>query len=297
MTVDVDDGDTRETQFLEARTLRLQKQKTDNLNTANQNHEKREALHSFWSRFRQEIHQWNDRWAALKKCENNDGGESGIDATKAPQSQSSSSSLAEQRIHLRTAFADLRTELDALRKHSLTTTSSAFETATATSAVTKNQYALSLQEWEVPPDLPQTDLRLIHTELTKCATAMEQAKQKLLPKAKFVFHRYRQALLLQQQQTPEEQSASGQQAVTDDIQKTKTTGLLESKKGPLEDREQCWIRVSADEEVTIQPKSIHENNENDPGDNQQREASMMKLSVADESSLVIRNVKDSSITL
>jgi hypothetical protein len=73
---------------------------------------------------------------------------------------------------IRQELEDLKEELQQLRKHCLAST-------------------VCFDDWEVP-DLPVADLRLLHTEFTKYSTKWETTKDRLVPKGKFVFRRYRE---------------------------------------------------------------------------------------------------------
>jgi hypothetical protein len=52
---------------------------------------------------------------------------------------------------------------------------------------------LYFDDWPVPESLPVADLRLLHSECTKYSQKLEAYKERLLPKGKFVFQRYREA--------------------------------------------------------------------------------------------------------
>lgn len=73
--------------------------------------------------------------------------------------------------YVRQEIENLKEELQQLRKHCLAST-------------------VCFDSWKVP-DLPIADLRLLHTEFTKHSTRLEVVKERLIPRGKFIFQRYR----------------------------------------------------------------------------------------------------------
>ena len=51
----------------------------------------------------------------------------------------------------------------------------------------------ALRRVDLPEDLPLSDVRLLHRQLTECQNDYETIRRELLPNPKFVFRRYRQA--------------------------------------------------------------------------------------------------------
>jgi hypothetical protein len=204
----------REAQFLEARAQRQQQANYASCR------ERSEELRVFWTVFRQEIRQWQDRLKEVVTVE---------DPPK---------SLTERRTQLRISLAELQAQLDSLRKHCLST-----DTLTATTTTTTTTTNTRL-DWDVPDDIPAADLRLLHTELTQCATALEEAKEKHLPKAKFVFHRYRKAIMEQQQRLEAGGEPTPQQRVVDVSESIQVSSTKETKSdNPLENISNVSIRV------------------------------------------------------
>ena len=253
-----------ETQFLESRALR--QKNTDSAQQNLQTEKRGSALSAFRERFEHEVNSWQQQLNVLLSASNKE------DVPN--ESKESSHSLAERRTKLRVTISELQDDLDSLRKHSLSTAS------TGGSA--------KFHDWDLPSEIPPTELRLLHEELTKCATELEKARDSLLPKAKFVFHRYRQERLRQEAQE-EGRLASGATDGSQSRLSPATDKALVLPKGPLEDVQSCSIGISAAGEVKIQPIQDF--------DAQRVEQNGSPLSVAGKSSLVIRNVHHSSVIL
>mgnify|MGYP003487476120 FL=1 len=56
-----------------------------------------------------------------------------------------------------------------------------------------NKDLKTLRRVDLPEDLPLSDVRLLHRQLTECQNDYETLRRELLPKPKFVFRRYRHA--------------------------------------------------------------------------------------------------------
>jgi hypothetical protein len=216
-------------------------------------------------------------------------------------------SVSERRTHLRIASSDLQAELEELRKHCLNSFNA---TAASSSTLSSNPVMGKYDNWEIPEDFPLADLRLLHTEFTNCAEQLEATRNSLLPKAKFVFHRYRKAkLLLQQQQeqkettqadTFEESKEEIKESYSDgDNQATSNDSSLpkdhftqddNDNSNPLENQSHASINVFPDGEVQISQTTTEA-----VADVQEDKDEY--FSVAGELSLVIRNIQHSTITL
>ena len=85
------------------------------------------------------------------------------------------SSTAHLHLGRQSSLLELQHELERIRKHCLATT-------------------LYFDNWPVPESLPVADLRLLHAECTKHSQKLEAYKERFLPKGKFIFKRYREAL-------------------------------------------------------------------------------------------------------
>ena len=288
-------SDSREARFLEARAARYHQSTTSNATATNR---KVDDLHKFWSRFRSEATLWKDQLQQLQLKRNN-------------SSEEHSLTLAsDQRVHLRVVLAQLQSDLLSLRKHCLSSTN----TAASTSTSITNNNSVEYEDWEIPEDFPVTDLRLLHTEFSNCAAQLETTRNALFPKAKFVFHRYRQAKLKQQKHKQNQPSTNKQNIETSSLLPTdKNTDSIAShdhhprqqKKHLLEDQNHVWIRVRADGQVfscskddnvsTFEETTDYIQKDNFPGGEDEPMVSMG--SVAGEHSLVIRNVQRARIEL
>ena len=111
-------------------------------------------LYAFWTILRQRLADWDHRLDQLK---------------------------ATQPTTIRQDLQNLCQELVQMQKHCL-----------ASASVAESIY--SYDEWQVPEDLPVADLRLLHAEFTKYMQKFETVKQQLIPKGKFIFEQYRQAI-------------------------------------------------------------------------------------------------------
>jgi len=116
-------------------------------------------LDSFWSSVKTYLKDWNDRLACL--------------ANEPTNNEADKRRLQEK-------FNDLLWQLQSVRKVCLSSLETS-ETAIVDIA-------------PPPPDLPLADVRHLHQELTQCQDALEKMKTELLPKGKFVFRRYREAM-------------------------------------------------------------------------------------------------------
>lgn len=107
----------------------------------------------------------------------------------------------------------LEDDLKKLRKHCLSTSQHEYcVTATSTTPASDDNGSNKNDETTrgsavlvvpaPPEELPLSDIRLLHAQFTKFQSKLDQTRKDMLPKRKFVFRRYRQALqeLEQQQQ-------------------------------------------------------------------------------------------------
>lgn len=104
------------------------------------------------------------------------------------------------------------------------------------------------------PDLPQTDIRLITVEVEKILSRIDQARDVICPKEKFVFRRYRQALDDLDQNSADELATS----LVDfhmDLEKQKEQDMGQQKQqqpsevnfgGVVENKSNCIIEIQSD---------------------------------------------------
>jgi len=200
----------------------------------------------------------------------------------------SSINITEQRTALKMALSDLQADLEAL-----STASSGGGSGGGANA--------RFADWEVPSIVPPSEMALLHSELTKCAILLETTRNELLPKGKFTFHRYRllksqQAQFgtkqihsdLQQQQQQQQQQPNGRNGTDKTIlSNPDKMQLVRDRKSPLEDLEHCTVEVAETGNVSITAMKASSSECNNK----------QSLSVSGESSLVIRNIRDCSITM
>ena len=184
----------QEERFLQSRLARRQNQNKKKKNgqhdgdddNDNYRQSKTDTLHAFWNVLRQKLKQWQEKLVAVeqeeyKKGENNNKKKNHQDA--------------------RTELERLRFELNQWRKYCLSNNIAA---TTADIAALGNSDDEELLLKILPEDLPVSDLRLLHTEFTKYSSLWEDVHDRLFPKGKFIFRRYREELARQQIQQEED---------------------------------------------------------------------------------------------
>ena len=122
---------------------------------------RREALNTFWAALKSRLASWRERLHALK-----------IDVP----------CTEEQKRTLRLTFCQLEDELKQFRKSCLTESSLTQE--------------ISGDLWNMTDLMTVTDISMLHAEFSKCQTELDKIRRIALPKGKFVFRRYREALRL-----------------------------------------------------------------------------------------------------
>lgn len=282
-----------ETSFLES-----QRARTENL--GGHRREKTERLHAFWASLKKYLSAWNERLQEL------DTG------------QASPLSLTDEadkrRVHLK--LSELADELKELRKTCLSSTTT--PTAIVVQA-TENINAASRAQREllsmiVPPpadELPATDLRLLHRDFSQCQTNLDACRNRLLPKGKFVFGRYRQALLQKQvaaalleghETTTHKRrgttSACGPDtcspAATDSVARMKEA--VENLKTTLQDLVNVRAVVHADGRVEITSKATLDLDKDDSS-LAGRQGRIVHQLGDGTGQLVVRNLRDCTVTL
>jgi hypothetical protein len=161
-----------EASFLQARQAR-----TESRNVQGKT-EKTERLSAFWISFKRACQSWKDRLVELSK--------------NAEQAGLPLGESLKRKVHLElNALAD---ELRDLKRMSLSSSSRSLFDPSLSGGNTLQSKHLSCVAWPHEDDLTATDIRLLHRELTQCQTALDSARNALLPKGKFIFARYRKAL-------------------------------------------------------------------------------------------------------
>ena len=143
--------------------------------------EKQEGLHDFWSSIHSFLKDWNDRLTNLA-------------STVEGAEQTTDTKSENEKRQLKEGITRLAMEIQIVRKICLSTAAEA--TAFQIDHIDDSDSSKIIGMIAPPPegDLPLPDARLLHRELTECQTKLDQAKSRLLPKGKFVFRRYREAV-------------------------------------------------------------------------------------------------------
>jgi len=141
--------------------------------------EEKDRLNEFWASLKEYTKDWNDRLATLA-------------ASDPPTTESEKRRLQEQ-------FTELAQQLHSVRKLCLSVSSGAGSSAAEEESQHHHHVAADAVNSFVPPRPPEeglsvADVRLLHRELTQCQEVWDKTKSMLLPKGKFVFRRYREAV-------------------------------------------------------------------------------------------------------
>ena len=277
-------NNSNETSFLES-----QRARTENL--VRHRSEKAERLHAFWSSLKKCLIDWNDRLQRL-------------DTVSAPLTKESD----KRRVHLE--LCQLADELKELRKTCLTSTDTTATTIymdeNSATATTSNGAQIMLSMIVPPPDdeLPATDLRLLHRDFSHCQANLDACRNKLLPTGKFVFRRYRHAMLQRavttsaaaaNETTHEIHDNSGlasSPAAADSAARMKEA--VDSLRTTLQDLVNVKAVVHADGRVEVESTAAFNRNDNPPAG---RQSVAQQLGGDGTGQLVLRNLRDCTVTL
>lgn len=257
----------REAQFLASRAERLG-------HSGGQASSRNEEFQLFWSRARQEISSWTQRVENLRL-----EGSTHVDSSdKDNDTTEQSTKDSTHRVQLREDLAQLKSDLETLRKHCLSHESSSYD------------------GWTVPEELPLTDLRLLHNEFTKCSALLETARKNLLPKAKFIFQRYRQAKKQQQLQNAQNEKPGPATTTSAPASKSDATKNLAPKitENSLENLLGAFVQVDPHGHVKVETSNEGETDSVPPIP---AEASLVSAVGDAASSWVVRHVSHSKISL
>ena len=165
--------------FLESRLERTNDK--DRMEAVATRNKKREAIHAFWATLRRRLTNWEQRLISLEKE---------FEANNEMANPKSDSDNKRQKV--RDGLEWLRYDLDQWRRQCLSMSNSMpnFIRHGRTEAPEEG----GEEVWNVPEDIPTTDLKLLHSEFTKYNARLEATQDRLFPKGKFVFRRYREAL-------------------------------------------------------------------------------------------------------
>jgi len=208
----------------ESKFLESQKARTDHLRQNAKRNRKEDALNTFWSSLKSYLSSWDNRLEQLSEAH-------AVAATTEEEKRT---------VHLE--ICELQEELKQLRKGCL-----------STSYQTLDQNDATAKQLPTPPDeLPLTDIRLLHNEFTNSQAKLDQVRQKVLPRGKFVFRRYREALRKQEQGEIKTVSAASKEFTSNSSSKPSMTKTHDENE--LSDIRHQVVDVYADGRVKSSPK-------------------------------------------
>jgi hypothetical protein len=176
--------------------------------------DRRDGLNVFWTALKARLTQWKDQLHALGPPP----------------------STEEEKRLLRLDLCRLEEELKHLRKSCLTESSSLQEGAEGVPC------AADL--------MTLSDLGLLHTEFSQCQASFDLTRKKLLPRGKFVFRRYREAIQLRHQQADSQQVGTDNNNTAQQLQSKPTTASRFDPKRTLMNIKNRRLLVHFDGEVT-----------------------------------------------
>lgn len=253
---------TEEQSFLESRRIRFENRA---INTRKYvDNDRKDLLDSFWVRLKDRVKEWNhelDR-IATREVSSLDGS---VTETKRLPLQDEN-----EKRQVQLELLKLSKYLKTLRKHCLTTTTSLSSSSSvdprSVEGFAQRQTSSLLMESDVmaiivPDEMPLTDVRLLHKEFTICQAKLDKIYDEILPKGKFVFKRYREAIEKQQQEqkiqnlkdNAVEIVGKNEGATTDATNKeTLAHAEAESRQREEEDKERGILRGYRNTSVVVQ---------------------------------------------
>jgi hypothetical protein len=196
----------QEEQFLKSRLARFNDNNHHHHDTTTRKNTKRDALHAFWTILRRKLSHWNKRLVTVEETYQNnantdDNNNNNNKNTTNNNNHNNSNSNKQDGLD---ALERLRLELEQWRKHCMSMSTASTTSSTSTTIPTiingvdssdsNKKEEEEDDKWLVPEELSLTDLKLLHGELTKCSDQWEAVRDRLFPKGKFIFRRYREAL-------------------------------------------------------------------------------------------------------
>ena len=186
-----------EAHFLESRKARARENKKTR---------KTDVLNAFWVALKSRWRQWNEDLQAV---------ESSYEECPPPTEQG--------KRKLRLDLCRLELELKELRNACLADGYAIHADANEDGSC----FSHVGNDWELtcPPDLPLSDLKLLHTRFSQCQNSLDQVRKTLLPQGKFIFRRYREEMLRLQQ--THSQQPSVEKSRDDGTQQKRRRSLLD----------------------------------------------------------------------
>lgn len=223
----------------EARYLASQLSRTRVLQESAVTHRKRrDDLNSFWNCLRAYFVEWNQRLDDLAERHGNAAVET-----------------EEDKGLVRMELCRLRDELKAVRKQCINSNSTAESPHAAESVTPRFSFDLP-EDVDMAALLPISDVRILHLEFSKQQDKLDQIKAKLLPKGKFIFRRYREALQRQeeaakQQPHPSYYRAEGTKTLPSSLNTTRRPLLATNS---LENIDGKKVILDENGNLTVQPR-------------------------------------------
>ena len=308
-----------EAQFLESRKAR-----TDNASQSLHTERRRRTddLQEFWTAFKAFRASWTLQLARIQllteeECEGECEASTETDTSESVAVENADVAVAVvvdsegDKRRVRLELCGLQDELELRRKQ-------CFSQAHTTNTVSAIQIQTSVSSSNFPTfklpahELPLPDLRQLHAEFTQCRADLDRKRNTLLPKGKFVFQRYREAIRLQQEEEtslnimmtradkatinssspikvpvvpiPVSESSAASMAAT------ATTHQHDSIKHTLENIMDCEVQVYTDGRAHISSKNKQE-------ENKDSDRIIIQLEALDSSPLVLSNIQNSNVVM
>jgi len=277
-----------EAQFLEGRKTRA-----DTFKPHTERRRRTDDLHSFWASVKGFRAAWSEQLdrlsiqpAAPTDTAGDRSGDAAIDATSTVTISNIVRSLEGEKRRIHLGLCRLQDELEHHRKQCFAHAASS-DNVNESKARNENIDTDSFPVLLIPPqELPLSDLRLLHTEFSQCRAALDQKRNELLPKGKFVFRRFREAVRLRGRQEKEIPAVAVQgsrlsKSVAPSLQPSLSQDHRSSKH-TLDHLRDSTIEVHADGRVVVRSKEGHA-------------ADDRRLEALDSSPLVLSNLDKTDI--
>jgi len=280
----------------EARFLASRESRQEGLQSRKKRHE---DLHQFWASLKAYLHKWDQR----------------LDAIVAENTNDQPARSEDDKRRIAVELNGLADDLRQLKRHCVSDDSSVMMFLDSTGSSSSSHGKDDTVRWRsiVPVldrELPPTDLRLLHDEFSKHHDKLDQVRMNLLPKGKFVFRKYREALKRQQQ---EETSLLRTPPTTDTT--TSTGGPCSTTKSDVADVKverhekvardstaRCSLERLDSVRVVLDAQGRAYRKQDGPSptcpDQTPAEPPFLQLDVVEgESALILRNIQNSTIEL
>jgi hypothetical protein len=303
-----------EAQFLEAR-----KSRAENARLHTDRRRRTDDLQDFWAAFKAFRSAWTRKLEQIQREESastSTSASTDIDMdihTRGSDNEAVALPLVvseSDKRRVRLELCGLQDELELRRKQCFSQAPAAIQMIQHDDAQPQQQTSSlsSFPAFTLPAhELPLPDLRLLHAEFTQCRAELDRKRNMLLPKGKFVFQRYREAIQLQQDanmMTDADKSTIDSSSPTELLQLMPVPAVSDSSsvsvaaatahrdsKHTLENVSDCEIQVYTDGRVRISCKKKQEESEDSTMDR------ILQLEALDSSPLVLSNIQNSNVVM